>query len=276
MFERDSVKAKFKKIFDSQGSIYDSAVGKRMIFTSNIMLRELEIPEKPVALDIACGTGISTFELIKKCKGHGTFYGVDLSDSMIEVARKNAVQQGYQAVFSQGDAENLEYSDSMFDLAICNVAFHFFPDKEKALSEMHRILKPGGQTALLFPGMGGIQEATDIFLKIAGRHPEYPGFLEAVNGFRGRLMSLEAALNLFLSSDFHVSDLYSRRSIGFVDPGIYIKDTPVYQDMWRSGVPPDAVSEIGEEMLVEFIKLSDSKGFKVSSVFIIAVLKKRK
>jgi hypothetical protein len=45
--------------------------------------------------------------------------------------------------------------------------------------------------------------------------------------------------------------------------------------MWREGVPPDAVSGIGEEILAEFRKISDSRGFKVSSVFIIAVVKKQ-
>ncbi len=275
MAELYSIKAKFKEIFDSQGSIYDSVVGKRMIYTSNLLLREITVPEKPVALDVACGTGISTFELIKKCHGQGTFYGVDLSDSMIETARKNAAQQGYKAVLQQGDAENLEYPDSMFDLATCNFAFHFFPDKTKALSEMYRVLKPGGQAALLFPGMGGGVEATDIFLRVAERHPEYPGFLETVYGFLGRMMSLEDAVSLFESSDFIVSEIHSKRNIRFVDPMIYVKDTPVYQDMWRSGVPSHAVGGIGEEMFVEFGKLSDSRGFKVSSVLIIAVLKKQ-
>lgn len=262
-------------MFDNQASIFDSMVGRRMTFTSNLLLREVIIPDEPVALDIACGTGISTYELIKKSEGIGTFYGIDLSDSMIETAKRNAVQQGYHAVFSQGDAENLEFPDSMFNLAICNMSFHFFPNKGKALSEMYRVLKPGGHAVLLFPGRGGIKEASDIFLKVAERHPEYPGFLGTVNRFLGGFLSLEDAVRLFQDSDFIIHDLFSRRNIRFVDPGIYVGDTPVYQDMWRSGVPPDAVNEVGEEMLVEFRKLSDNRGFKLSSVFVIAVVKKQ-
>ncbi len=268
-------KNKYKQIFNSQATIYDEAVGNRMIYTSNLLLKEITIPEKPVCLDIACGTGISTNELIKKCNYKGTFYGVDISQGMIETAKKNAKHKGIKATFKQGDAENLEFHDSYFDLITCNMSFHFFPNKEKAISEMYRVLKPGGQAALLFPCKGGNKEATNIFSCVALRHPQFPGFLETVNGFLSRLMSLEEVFRLFQDSDFQVVELFSRRAIRFVDPRVFTEDRPVYQDMWRDGVPSHARKRIGEEMLLEFSKLSEDDEFKVSSLFNIVVIRKQ-
>ena len=59
--------------------MYDETVSRRMISASNILLRELKIPENPTVLDVGCGTGISTFEVMKSAKGEGKFYGVDIS-----------------------------------------------------------------------------------------------------------------------------------------------------------------------------------------------------
>jgi len=268
-------KNKYKQIFDNQATIYDETVGKRMKFTSNLLQREITIPKEPVCLDIACGTGISTLELIKKCNYKGTFYGVDISQSMIETAKKNAIQKEINVNFKQGDAENLDFPDSYFDILTCNMSFHFFPNKEKAISEMYRVLKPGGQAALLFPSKGGNKEATDIFQMVAIRHPEFPGFIETVNGFLGRLMSLEDAFQLFHDIDFQIVELFSRRDIRFIDPRVFTEDRPVYQDMWRDGVPSHERQGVGEEMFLEFSKLSEDDGFMVSSMLNIVLVRKQ-
>ena len=146
-------KEKIEKAFDDYSSLYDESTGESMVYLTNLMLRETKIPKIPVCLDVASGTGISTFELLKRCNGKGTFYGIDISQSMIEIAENNASKYGFTGInFKKGDAEHLEFPDSMFDLVICNMSFHFFPDKKKALSEMYRVLKPGGQVALLYWG----------------------------------------------------------------------------------------------------------------------------
>lgn len=88
-----------------------------MTFFTNLLVRDLKIPENPTVLDVGCGTGISTFELIKKVHGRGKFYGIDISQKMIDVARARASDMGYEnAEFIKGDGERLEFPESSFDL----------------------------------------------------------------------------------------------------------------------------------------------------------------
>jgi ubiquinone/menaquinone biosynthesis C-methylase UbiE len=70
----DQFKEKVEKIFDYSSSNYDVYIGDWMKKNTNLLLREIKIPETPLALDVACGTGISTFELANRCNGQGTFY----------------------------------------------------------------------------------------------------------------------------------------------------------------------------------------------------------
>lgn len=91
--------------------------------------------EQPVlkALDVACGTGQSSFALKAICQN---VTGVDVSPEMLEFARENP---GIE--FLESGAENLPFEDSSFDLlTVCN-AFHWF-DRSQFLTEAFRVLKP--------------------------------------------------------------------------------------------------------------------------------------
>lgn len=109
------------------------------------LLRDLDIPEDPVVLDVGCGTGISTFKMMELCENKGAFYGIDISKGMVDEARKNAKSLGYTNVsFKRGDAESLDFPDDMFDCVISNYTLHWVPDKRQAFAEMYRVLKPEG------------------------------------------------------------------------------------------------------------------------------------
>ncbi len=59
------VKRKVAETFDDWASWYDERFGGWMKYSTNMVLREFKIPENPVCLDVACGTGISSFELMR-------------------------------------------------------------------------------------------------------------------------------------------------------------------------------------------------------------------
>ena len=60
--------------------------GKAMTFFTDLLIRDIQIPENPTALDLGCGTGISTFELMRRIQGRGRFYEIDISQKMIDLA----------------------------------------------------------------------------------------------------------------------------------------------------------------------------------------------
>lgn len=75
--------------------------------------------------------------------------GVDISASMLEIARTRAAEIGRDAELRVGDAQALELPDKSFDTVVCTLALCSIPDAEAAVAEMRRVLRPGGRVLLL-------------------------------------------------------------------------------------------------------------------------------
>jgi ubiquinone/menaquinone biosynthesis C-methylase UbiE len=269
--DEGSRKDKVAALWDEFSGSFDEVAGRLMTAYARLLLREIVMPGNPVCLDVGCGTGVSTFELARRIEGEGTIYGIDFSQPMIDQAEKNAERLGFPDIkFSAGDAERLDFPDSMFDLVLSNQVLPFIPDKRRALMEMHRVLRPGGQAALMFYGGPVYQEGVRIVLEVASRHPEYPSFMDAVVEFRDDLIGLEDAVDLFESAGFMDHRIYGRHKVVFFDPSSWL-EAGVFWDMWRSGLPSDAEGGIRDELRAECRRLSEAKGFKHTLYDIIAV-----
>jgi SAM-dependent methyltransferase len=94
-------------------------------------------------LDVACGTGILTREAARRA-GAGGVVGLDCNDGMLSVAR--ALESTIH--WRRGRAEELPFEDGRFDAVVCQFGLMFFEDREEALREMWRVLRPGGRLAI--------------------------------------------------------------------------------------------------------------------------------
>lgn len=96
-------------------------------------------------LDVACGTGRFTRYLTDRA----TFvWGIDVSDAMLETARRYATRKQRENVaYARMDANDLRFQDDHFDGLTCCWALHLFPDSRGALAEFHRVIEPGGRFA---------------------------------------------------------------------------------------------------------------------------------
>ena len=100
------------------------------------------------SLDIGCGPGFVTEELARAVGSAGIVEAIDNSESSLAAAKQRCAR--FQNVhFQQAEAEQLPYPDSFFDLAISTQVYEFVPDVKKALSELHRVLRPGGRAAII-------------------------------------------------------------------------------------------------------------------------------
>lgn len=99
-------------------------------------------------LDVATGTGIVARTAAEQVGPTGTVAAVDLNDTMLSVARQVSSDIQPKIEWRLGDAQDLPYKDSMFDVVFCQQGFQFFPDRPAALDEMYRVLVPGGRLAL--------------------------------------------------------------------------------------------------------------------------------
>ncbi|MFZ0971717.1 MAG: ubiquinone/menaquinone biosynthesis methyltransferase [Solirubrobacteraceae bacterium] len=98
------------------------------------------------ALDVATGTGDLALELATRVAPGGEVVGMDFSERMLELARAKA---GALVRFESGNALALDYADGEFDAATVGFGARNFSDLQRGLSEMARVVRPGGRVVVL-------------------------------------------------------------------------------------------------------------------------------
>lgn len=105
-----------------------------------------------IVLDIGSGGGIDCFEAARRVGPTGRVIGIDMTETMLEIARRNApivaANLGYGTTtieFRKGMADAMPVEDGTVDLIISNCVINLAPDKRKVFREMYRVLKPGGR-----------------------------------------------------------------------------------------------------------------------------------
>ncbi len=106
-----------------------------------------ELPAGGRILEVAPGPGYLAVELAKQSRYQVS--GLDISKSFVEMARRNAEQAKVAVDFRQGNASAMPYEADCFDLVVCRAAFKNFSEPVKAISEMWRVLKPGGRALII-------------------------------------------------------------------------------------------------------------------------------
>lgn len=105
---------------------------------------ELEAGE--IVLDLGSGGGVDVFLAARRVGERGQVIGVDFSEKVIDVARRNAEKVKAKNVeFRLGDLESLPVEDESVDVIISNCVINLVPDKEKVFKEAYRVLKSGGR-----------------------------------------------------------------------------------------------------------------------------------
>lgn len=129
---------------------YDTYLGPLLFeFSAADMARRISeaLGRAAKVLEVACGTGISTRHLANTLPDGTEIVATDLNEAMLaHAANVNGEFPG--VTYEQADALDLPFDDTSFDAVVCQFGIMFFPDKAKGMSEMTRVLKPGGVLAL--------------------------------------------------------------------------------------------------------------------------------
>src|SRR5207253_4148113 len=108
-----------------------------------------ELKPGEVVLDLGSGGGIDVLLSARRVGPAGRAYGLDMTDDMLSLARKNAAEAGVTNVeFLKGEIEEIPLPDASVDVIISNCVINLSGDKRKVLSEAFRVLKPGGRFAV--------------------------------------------------------------------------------------------------------------------------------
>ncbi|MGH2690026.1 MAG: arsenite methyltransferase [Actinomycetota bacterium] len=108
-----------------------------------------ELAEGETVLDLGSGGGIDVILSARRVGPAGRAYGLDMTDEMLDLARRNAAQAGVGNVeFLKGTIEEIPLPDETVDVVISNCVINLSPDKGRVLGEVARVLRPGGRFAV--------------------------------------------------------------------------------------------------------------------------------
>jgi ubiquinone/menaquinone biosynthesis C-methylase UbiE len=126
---------------------YDRSVGEMTRRVVPPLLRAARLAPGMRVLDIAAGTGIAAEAALAEVGPDGHVTAADISPAMVEQARKRL--GGLPNVsFAEEDGQAMAFADRSFDAVVCNLGLMYFPDPARGLSEMRRVLRPGGRVAV--------------------------------------------------------------------------------------------------------------------------------
>jgi ubiquinone/menaquinone biosynthesis C-methylase UbiE len=131
------------KIYDLWGTLAESKARKRAIELANIS-------DNQKILEVAVGTGLAFKDIVRK-NPNGENCGIDISDGMLEKAKKKMKAVASNYVLENGTAFNIKYSNNYFDILFNNYMFDLMPVSEmgKILNEFRRVLKQNGKLILI-------------------------------------------------------------------------------------------------------------------------------
>jgi ubiquinone/menaquinone biosynthesis C-methylase UbiE len=128
----------------TDGAAYENLMGRWSRRVGDVFIDWIEAPRDLRRLDIGCGTGVFTEQVIRGCSP-AAMVGIDPSAAQLAFARERAGLGGVELYV--GDAQDLPFPDNGFDVAIMALVVHFVPGPAKAVAEMWRALRPGGTAA---------------------------------------------------------------------------------------------------------------------------------
>ena len=191
-----------------------------------------KIKKGDTVVDLGSGAGNDCFIARAETGEDGRIVGIDFTDAMIEKAKKNAANLGFQNVeFRQGDIENIPMTANFADVVVSNCVMNLVPDKPKAFAEVYRILKPTGHFSI-----------SDIVL--VGELPEkIKNAAEMYAGCVASAIQKEDYLNIIKNSGF--------KNI------LLQKEKPII-------VPDDILKDYLNETEIEQYKNSDSRIYSIT------------
>lgn len=150
--------------YSKRASDYEEKWQKYLLNTHFKLLSEFDSQPDDRILDVSAGTGLLAKYLLVERFGFSEMFLNDVSEGMLEIAKKR-FSQNTSFSYSSYNVTALKFESSSFDTVICTNAFHHYANQYKALEEIRRVLKPGGELWLLDWNKKGIFKAINFFIK---------------------------------------------------------------------------------------------------------------
>lgn len=160
---------KLARVYDDEiAPIWGSRFGR-------LLLRDLAIPERGQVLDVSCGTGAPTLEILRRMGDGSRIIAIDSSSAMLDVARRKVEglgPLGKKGVFFRTESAlpRLSFASDVYDVVVCNLGLGEMPSAATALRDFARVAKIGGLVRCTLPLAGTFAEFYDIYREVLVKH----------------------------------------------------------------------------------------------------------
>jgi len=240
-----------------------------------ILVKKLGIKPGHNVLDIGCGTGRLTLHVARIVGSNGKVVGIDPSAQRIEVARRKVRDAPFLNVsFEIGNSNDLyRFEDDSFDIVYLNIVLHWIQEKEDALSQIYRVLKPGGRLGITTGNKDKPYTVKSIMNEILKR-PQYSGVSNAKKD-PGSPVNVRELELLIMESGFKEFEMICKK-----DPRYF--ETPLkcieYVEAslfgnFLSNVPANMQESVKADIMAELEKRRTPKGIEnvYHTIFAVAV-----
>ena len=150
-----------------------------------------EIKKGDVVIDLGSGAGNDCFIARSEAGENGKIIGIDFTEAMINKARQNAENLGFNNVeFRQGDIEHMPVTSNIADVVVSNCVLNLVPNKDNVFKEIFRVLKPGGHFSISDVVLSGnlplqLKNAAEMYAGCVSGAIQKETYLELIkiNGF---------------------------------------------------------------------------------------------
>ena len=163
-----------------------------------------QIKKGDIVLDLGAGAGNDCFIARSETGETGKVIGVDMTQAMVDKARKNAEKLGYTNVeFILAEIEDMPLGDSLIDVAVSNCVLNLVPNKKKAFQEIFRVLKSGGHFSIsdvVIQGKmpEGLQNDMEMYVGCVAKAIDKQDYLDLVQeiGFKDIQVQKESKIEI--------------------------------------------------------------------------------
>jgi ubiquinone/menaquinone biosynthesis C-methylase UbiE len=140
-----------------------------------MLLRGLEVPQKAMVLDVGCGTGYPSLELLKRMDDQGRIIAIDPVGALLDVARKKAGDLAGRRIFfrSESPVATMAFADEVYDIVISNLGLMLLDSPRRAVKEFCRVAKRGGSVIATLPLLGTYGEFYDIYREVLTKSDQH-------------------------------------------------------------------------------------------------------
>lgn len=158
-----------REFFDRWAAKYDQfRISPWFQYTQRLSIEQFNLTPESRALDVGCGTGFAVVYMVDAL-GISKGCGIDIAPVMIDKACQKVPDHLRDRIeFRQASSDQVPYPNGSFDHVLCTNSFHHYPDPIKALGEMRRVLRPGGELVIFenAPDLSIYTWAWDCYLRI--------------------------------------------------------------------------------------------------------------